>query len=633
MSDPKEPRISSPSDRGVVHRPIDDQQSEGHRETANVSNLLLEALTQQEIAQLLDALFEVMSSEQQERAISQLEIETQQTVKQILSSPPTGDRTLASDTQIISSAKQAQTWSELWQQWDAIVHEASAEEGQYIYQEVDWEPPYFDETTFVEDLEEVAAKMRPLIPIAFEREFTPEGDFASALLEAEAEVAGSLPDWMEIVNGLCIERQLTCCVLEWAWLTLQRQGEDAFGLAQCIQEYDGLFCDVVLERDAILDFFSQLPAAQKQRLFDGLSANKETALWKSQLEDVSSPWHCLYLDLVEQYAPDRYLDSLRETIPQQWQNGLPIIEAFLEQQDYPQSQQVIEETLEALLASRRDISWTPESSLLFVALGLYCDREPGNITTLLRYARQTAEALNQPEKANALEIQQIAFWRWFDWSAMFAAFTEIRVSAATRQALFGCWRDYVARLSKPRTYGYGYIAVKAVKTWWVQWLINSIADSKKGAKWFERKMTQWLADLPGDKTELGEEYDLLRLLTKDLTEIQHGGESDYPQFYRVVIRPQELKSQDERARRDYLQQYAPADLLERAIDYWKAHLHRFVPKPELAQKSNYTEHARSMAALKELSSQDYQILLASWRVDHKRRRNLWKAMKQVDLEH
>ena len=253
MSDPKEPRISSPSDRGVVHRPIDDRQSERHRETANVSNRLLEALTQQEMAQLLDALFEVMSSEQQECAIAQLGIETQQTIQQILASPPTGDRTQASETQIISLAKQAQTWSELWQQWDAIVCEASVEEGQYIYQEVDWEPPYFDETTFVEDLEKVASKMRPLIPTAFEREFTPEGDFALALLEAEAEVAGSLPDWMEIANGLCIERQLTCCVLEWTWLTLQGQGEDAFGLAQCIQEYDGLFCDVVLDRDAILD--------------------------------------------------------------------------------------------------------------------------------------------------------------------------------------------------------------------------------------------------------------------------------------------------------------------------------------------------------------------------------------------
>jgi hypothetical protein len=38
-----------------------------------------------------------------------------------------------------------------------------------------------------------------------------------------------------------------------------------------------------------------------------------------------------------------------------------------------------------------------------------------------------------------------------------------------------------------------------------------------------------------------------------------------------------------------------------------------------------------MAALRELAPQDYQALLEKWRVDHHRRRNLWKAMDQAGL--
>ncbi|MBV8883825.1 MAG: hypothetical protein JO235_07470 [Chroococcidiopsidaceae cyanobacterium CP_BM_RX_35] len=38
-------------------------------------------------------------------------------------------------------------------------------------------------------------------------------------------------------------------------------------------------------------------------------------------------------------------------------------------------------------------------------------------------------------------------------------------------------------------------------------------------------------------------------------------------------------------------------------------LHHFVPKPESARKSDYTEHAHWMAALKELSPQNYETLL------------------------
>jgi hypothetical protein len=52
----------------------------------STSNQLLKALTQPEIAQLIDALLGVLSSELQEQVISQLPTDTQQTVGQIRSS-------------------------------------------------------------------------------------------------------------------------------------------------------------------------------------------------------------------------------------------------------------------------------------------------------------------------------------------------------------------------------------------------------------------------------------------------------------------------------------------------------------------------------------------------------------------
>lgn len=80
---------------------------------------LLNALTQQEIAQLIDALFTVLSPELQEQAIAQLCPDTQQTVKQILAPAPIVESTQATAAQTVSMAKQAQTWSELWRDWDA----------------------------------------------------------------------------------------------------------------------------------------------------------------------------------------------------------------------------------------------------------------------------------------------------------------------------------------------------------------------------------------------------------------------------------------------------------------------------------------------------------------------------------
>jgi hypothetical protein len=253
------------------------------------------------------------------------------------------------------------------------------------------------------------------------------------------------------------------------------------------------------------------------------------------------------------------------------------------------------------------------------------------VSLLLNYYQQTLQGLNQTEQVNALEIQKIAFDRGFNWSAMFAAFAEIKLSESAHQALFSSWRNYIQRNSEPRHIWNRSETSKIADTWWVIWLIDSIVDSNKGTHWFGQKITQWIANLSGNDTPLEIDRDRLRLLTQDLTEIQNEGKSSYPQFYKVAICPQERSTPNDQSRQEYLKQYAPADLLEQMINYWKTNLQYFIPKPELAHQSNYNEHARWMAALKELSPDNYATLLAEWQVIHKRRSNLWKAMKAAGL--
>ncbi len=98
--------------------------------TTTTADCLLNALTQQEMTQLVDALFEVLSLELQEQAIAQLSPDTQKTIQQILTIVPTVEPAQAANAQI-SLVKQAQVWSELWQEWHGIVGEASEEDGKY----------------------------------------------------------------------------------------------------------------------------------------------------------------------------------------------------------------------------------------------------------------------------------------------------------------------------------------------------------------------------------------------------------------------------------------------------------------------------------------------------------------------
>ncbi|MUG97203.1 hypothetical protein F7734_34675 [Scytonema sp. UIC 10036] len=602
--------------------------------SGSVGDRILAALTEQEISQLLDVLFAVLSNETLSQVLAQLQANTQETVQQILTPSQTDIQTEVTEEQPVSLAKLAQTWSQLWQEWNEIIYEAAEEEGRYIEQEASWEQPYFDTYTLVEDLEQVAAQMQPLIHTAFKHGFTPDNDFASALLEAESEISNGIPEWMHI-EGFELEKHLTACFLEWEWLTIQDEGKDGFDFALQIRQWENRFTLVSLERSAIIDFFTKLSDPQKQCIFAGLTADRTTPLWQGTLDNIHSHWYQVYINLVHQYKPEQYLENLRTTIPQKWQNGLLVIEDLLAKQDYIESLTVIEETLNALLKFKQeDRSWSPETSLLFTENGdCYTTNEGAESEKmLLRYYQQTAQGLGQTERMNALEIQRIAFEHRYDWSVMFKAFAEVPVSNPTRQALFQSWRDYIARRTRRQSQSFRLFGgVKTVETWWLHWLINSIASSKKGATWFQEEISEWLESLLKDRRQLSEAYYILRLLTKDLTEIHQTDRKPYPNFYQVVIRPNELSTADEASRQGYLQDYTSKDLWEQVMVFWTAQLHNFVPKPENAQKSDYTNHAQWMAALKELNPQAYGALLAQWKTEHQRRRNLWKAMGELGL--
>ncbi|MCG6134707.1 MAG: hypothetical protein MET45_08585 [Nostoc sp. LLA-1] len=347
-------------------------------------------------------------------------------------------------------AKLAQTWSQLWGEWNQIIWQASQEEGKYIVQEERWEEPYFDDCTFVEDLEAVAQKMKPLVKTAFENGFSYDDGFAASLLSAETDIADGIPDWMEIANGIHLEGATTSSLLEWEWLLVQSQGQDGFKLAQKIREWSEEFSHTSLDDDVVIDFFSNLPDVQKKIILDGMTANRESKEWKSELENTYSYWHIIYMELMQQFAtPEIYLNNLRATISQQ--------------------------------------------------------------------------------------------------------------------------------------------------------------------------------------AQLGREYNVIHLLTRDLTQIKCQGNFPYPKFYEVVIQSNQLSTPDEISRRTYLQEYAPPDLWERVIAYWQANLHNFVPLPEASQNSDYTKNAQWMSALKELAPQNYDSLLSQWKVQHKRRSNLWKAMRNLGL--
>ncbi|MBW1834882.1 MAG: hypothetical protein JRI62_09070 [Deltaproteobacteria bacterium] len=67
------------------------------------------------------------------------------------------------------------------------------------------------------------------------------------------------------------------------------------------------------------------------------------------------------------------------------------------------------------------------------------------------------------------------------------------------------------------------------------------------------------------------------------------------------------------------------------IECWKQNVVKLLPDPSHAHKSVYKEHALWLAVVKEQNPSAYQKVIDKWKIDHKRRKNLWKAIRESNL--
>jgi len=65
------------------------------------------------------------------------------------------------------------------------------------------------------------------------------------------------------------------------------------------------------------------------------------------------------------------------------------------------------------------------------------------------------------------------------------------------------------------------------------------------------------------------------------------------------------------------------------IECWKQNVVKLLPDPSNAHKSVYEEHALWLAVVKEQNPSAYQKVIDKWKIDHKRRKNLWKAIRNM----
>ena len=578
---------------------------------------LVEALTKEQIVHLLDTVFGLWGKERTKELVSSVDEDVSSTLSRLL------DPKAPQKEHIVSDDKIMEKWGELWEKWEDFVFELGGEDGKYVYQEHHWEEPYFTPDSFSDDLDKVAGKMLPLLKKICEIGEEDDDVFERALLGIEGGIKG-YPEWMGADQNRCDLGALTTeCVLRWGLLVSGSVEE----FARKTAAMESRFKIVELSHAATVDFFRSLPEKDQRKVYTYINDHRQEPFWQEKLKSSHSRWHQIFYGFRASFESEGYLEDCRRLLHGDWQYGLPLIHHLIAGGKYGEAEQIAEQTMASFLKAK----WEPEESLLISILrsGYLYSSPRKDVISLLKNWASVAEKLDKEERAASLRFQLVTYVNPYHWDAVTKCFRDFNRPPFSRAAarLGGQWKDYTLQAQL----GWDASRRRISDDCWVMWLLDVSLDEPADGGQFISKANEWLRSLlKAPAVQLKGQQDLLSMLTCDLMRF-HELAAKYRRLSEAICLSGDDCTELTTSRRAWLKKFKADQLSPLVIQCWKNHLLHMVPDPGQAENSDYTHHARWLAALNELDPPSYRQLMNRWKEVHKRRRNLWKAIREHHL--
>lgn len=530
---------------------------------------------------------------------------------------------------VAGTAKVKQEWDRAWAEWNALITEACDEEGDYVIHEHDWEQPYFDPLAVTHALEPIAARMRLLLPRVFDEDLDPDFSFAMAVKGSVEDIRSSLPDWMDPFEseGFGLGPEAAKCLLDWEWRSALRQDLPAFQFIEQLCELEISTKGLYLDAKSVANFIDGLTAQTKKDLFQGIQKGRDKDPWKQALRSAHSRWFKLYEELCRSQDRPSYLENCRSRINQDWALALPVVKDLQRREEYAEVLKVCDVALRSFLhlpaGERRDL----REHLLFPRAGWSRSEEPdARLLELLGAWEQAADNLKNEELTAAIQLQIGLLRGWSNWDKALAAFRRVPQPhfSALRERLFVQWRDLVAEKSLDRFFDpWG----KTPGPHWVHWLAEAAWAGPVGQESFHASLRRWLGEAERDAEALRRAQDALARISLDID-----GASWLSNVSPALVRLLSCGWSDDRSlshsRRTCLERVGASSLAPDLLSFWKRNLRRMIPDPAGSDYERCAEWARSLWEIDKISCHE---LMGTWLVTHRRRPNLWKALRAKGL--
>jgi hypothetical protein len=592
------------------------------RKRANIGQMLVESLTQEQVAALLTVVSSSNDLSLYMEKFEETDPDMASVVKRILDpGSDSGGGPKAGPP--VSLKRTMEHWESLWQDFYDVISDVGEEEGTYAIQDHHWEPPYFDGSSLACDLEPIAEKMLSMMDEVYETVDDP-GLFHHALGEINDQIL-SYPEWMGAEHGepCTLEEKMTQCALTWLWLEAKGKPDEGRTFAEKVLELGDLLEMVELDPESLARFFLDLPDAACRAIYEFLKMGDQRA----DLDNAYSAWHRIKHMYEARFDSDKYLESCKKHLPKNWRYGLPLVEDAIVHRNYALAESMLIETFSSYLGENRKGNWLPENSLLPTERRNLLSEGEEEIATLLKNWADVAKRLKNTGRHSAALFQAVTFDGSGEWDVILRTYQRLSKGAArkTLAPLFEQWKNEMAA----RSYPY-YLDSPKVSDTWIHWLIEAMLDEKKGGETFLTRMAEWLSDLEKDSKAFKQQWLWLAVFTRDLPNSEKI-KTPYPSFWETAISESDYGGDLAVSRRKGLRRMKAGSCLATVLEVWKKQMKGIIPDPVNAHHSRYTECARWAEALFELNKDGYHALMAQWRKKHHRRRNLWRDLKAVNL--
>ncbi len=528
----------------------------------------------------------------------------------------------------ISGEKHMDEWKNIWDEWSHIVNEVGDEQGKYVAQDNYWEAPYFNGHDLAEDLGRVAERMLPLIDKVFASDQANDVIFELAIRKIEDNIE-KYPEQMGAEDSECyVGNTVTLCMLRWKWLL----ADSAMTFLNNVLNLEDSLRIIEIDNDAVIDFFLELPDDARKQIYDYITLNHDISAWKKRLDSSFSSWHHIYHAFSEDFNPEAYLDSCHRMLHENWKYGLPLIEDLLKKKDDPGAEKVCTQTVASFAGQFTHKEWDSEESLLVYAMMYGYGAPDKSVIKILADWTGLADKLGMAKKTVALKLQLVTYNAPHNWDQVAEVIQETDSSLMADpisnpiSKLVEQWQMFILTTTLKRSFATGDDSEDC----WIKWLMDAGIDKTKGKSWFSKTMKGWLTNLSNDSKMFKNQQEMIEILTYDLAEITDL-KKQYPYVVRLVQKDIHTNKERTKSRQDWLKKMDGKRQLPLLMDCWKKSAAKMVPNPSNVHTSNYDEHALWIGVVSELDPTACNSILDQWRIDHKRRKNLWNAIREIGL--